>query len=213
MPRRIPQIITKKELGRIIECIINEQAACPQFSNYYKAKHILQILFMYFLGLRYNEVRTIEIKNIDFKKKQIYLPAKYVKTRQDDDMPVPDFLYSTMINFLKLRCKLFHKNPYLFPNKNGRIDDRNYLSKKFCDILKKLNISKLSYEDKSGFKRMSKNLYSLRHSFGTFVYDKTHDIKKTAIALRHHDSLLRCASRYVHISENKTRQDIFKEIF
>lgn len=176
-------------------------------------KYATMLWFCYYMGLRPNSTRLIEIKHINFNDKTVYIPRANSKTRQDDIFPIPDLLMNKLWAYLKIRCKVIHNSQFLFPNIKGKASDKNYFSDKIRRMLKNLQISKLSYFDKAGCKRMSKNLYSLRHSFGTRVYQKTHDIKAVAIMLGHHDTLMRCASVYAHISDIQERPRIMKQIY
>lgn len=214
--KRIPQIITLQEFRRIIKYIILEQPIASDYfyGKYCKMKWILQLLMIYFMGLRPQEARLIQIKHIDFKKKRVFIPAANNKIRNDDYVPIPSVVYEPLWIFLKMRSSQFKDSPWLFASKGRQgHSDRNYLSKKFCKILKRLGISQESKLDKAGFVRMNKNLYSLRHSFGTAVYEATKDVRQTAIALRHKDHLCRCAMVYIHTSDDQTREDIFKKAF
>lgn len=215
--KQTPNIITLEELKKIVRFIMDEKDSCSDlaYSKYCKAKWILMIYLIYFLGLRPNEARLIEINHIDFKKKVLYIPSKNVKTHDDDIVPIPYFIYPALWNFLKIRCNHFHNNKYLFSAKGRRgFSDRNYLGKKFNEILSRLQISRVVYNDIAGKKRMSKNLYSCRHSFGTRVYQSTDgNVKKVATALRHHDSNYRSAMVYVRMSENESREKVFEELY
>ena len=65
---------------------------------------------------------------------------------------------------------------------------------KFTKIMQELNIS-------------GKNLYSLRHTFATDFYDKTHDVKNLSEILGHAD-IKTTLNRYVHPDAEKKRQGI-----
>jgi len=211
--RKIPQTITEEEFTKVIIEFSKSKGEVSEYTIFCKAKWILQLLMILYMGLRPNEARLIQIKHIDFEKKRVFIPASNCKTKQNDYVPIPKTIYDPLWNYLKLRSKLFKGNIYLFSARGRRgFSDRNLLSKKFNRTLKKLRISKTSYVDKSGFERMDKNLYSLRHSFGTRAYEKFKDIRKTAIVMRHKDLKCRSTLVYIHTSQNKTREDLFKEL-
>lgn len=214
--KQSPNIITHEEFQKVVKFIIEERDSCSDiwYSKFCKIKWIMQLYFIYYLGLRPNEARLIELKHVDLEKKTIYIPSKNAKTKNDDIVPIPNFIYGPLVRFMRLRQLYFHGNPYLFSSKSRKgITDRNYLSLKFRLILLKIGISKVTYVDILNKKRKNKNLYSLRHAFGARVWESTHDLIKTANALRHHDDSFRTAMVYSHINEDEMREDTFKEIY
>lgn len=169
---------------------------------------------MFYLGLRPNTVRLIEVRHINFIHKTLFVPRSNIKTRQDDTFPIPNNLYNLLWNYLEIRSKFIHNNIYLFPSiRTLKPTSRWSISAKVRRIMKQSGIAHLSFIDKSGYSRMSKNLYSLRHSFGSRVWKATKDIQAVALMLGHVDVECRCAMRYVHCSKIEDRKEIIKSIF
>jgi integrase len=79
--------------------------------------------------------------------------------------------------------------------------------------MKKTGLYMISYVDGQGLKRSALTPYSLRAGFGSFVFQKTKDIKITSIALRHRDLQMRTTLKYVLVNEAEIRQEIFQNLF
>jgi len=89
-----------------------------------------------------------------------------------------------------------------FPSvRNGERIDRGTFSRNFKKSVKLAGLLKISYIDKQNNPRYNITLYTLRHSFATQVYLKTHDIKKLALMLRHYDFWCRSTLVYIHTAE------------
>lgn len=103
-----------------------------------------------------------------------------------------------LVNDLLLLGKnLYQASPpdaFLLTGKTGRFIEPRLLEDKFAKIMQELNIS-------------GKNLYSLRHTFATDFYDKTHDVKSLSEILGHAD-IKTTLNRYVHPDAEKKRQGI-----
>jgi len=206
-------LINEEELLTIIKELVSSKFSTTK-AIFFRVNIATQLLFMYYLGLRPNSVRLIEIKRIDFKNRKLFIPRSNIKTRQDDTFIIPEKLYNFLIAYLRLRSKNIHRNSFLFPSPYTEQPlDRNTISSKIRKIMKRINLSQLSFIDKAGFNRMSKNLYSLRHSFATRVYEKTRDVRATAIMLGHTDIMMRQACRYIHISRTEDRLKITKAMY
>jgi len=212
----MPSIITPKQYEEIKQEIMKVQpySTNPKKLLLEKLRRCLQLDLGYYLGLRPDTIRKIEIRHINFQERNLYVPRFNIKTRKDETFYFPDFLFDWLKVYLKQRCKFFKNSKYLFPsNSKYGICSRDTLSKYFKRILQRRGLLQLNFIDKAGASRMNLNLYSLRHSFGTRVYQKTKSIKQTAIMLGQTDPLFRCASRYVHICDRQERKLLIKEIY
>lgn len=206
-------IISHEEFNLILSELSRQRYKTLR-SKFQQINFCFQLCFMYFMGLRPDSVRLIEVKHIDFRRSCLFVPRSNIKTRQDDIFPLHRKIKLMLVPYLKLRCRLFKKNIYLFPSvKNGRPVSRYTVSANVRDIMRRNNIGFNSFVDKSGFLRRSKNLYSLRHSFATEVYNQTKSIADVGKMLGHVDKFYRQASRYVHINKKDGRQDIIDKIF
>jgi integrase len=218
MPKkRIPQSISEEELKKIILAILKGN---PKYKNLSKEKkfirlrNIFMIFIQYYMGLRPKEARKIKLKHIDFQNKILFIPAENNKQRNQDNMPIPDIVFNVLLNYIYELKKIFKNSIWLFPNKYGNdCIDRGSHIRFFTLALLKSNLLQKSYCDKQNNLRNNLTLYSLRHSFGTNVYSKLKDIKKTASLLRHYDFQCRSTLIYIHTTQNQNRRDLFAEVY
>ena len=209
MKKKIPKPITETELRKIINAIINSKG-----NQFNKIRNSFMIYFAYKLGLRPKETYNCELKHINLTEKKLFIPGENNKERQQDIIPLPDFLINNLKNYLKIRSLTFPENKYLFPTKSKRQRlDRSYQSKILRNALKKADLYFINFYDKIGRGKGNLTLYSLRHGFGTFIWKKTKDIKKTAIMLRHKDIMMRTTMIYIHLTEDEERKEISNEIY
>lgn len=217
--RRIPQTLSPDDLAKIFKSILQEKTKrkLTPYENFLRVRNCMMILMAYLLGLRPKETTDIKLIHIDFLKNSLYIPAEHNKQRNEDKIPIPNFLMNKIISYMKLRKKFFELNEWLFPNRSGKTTraklERNTYATLFKSALKRARLLQISYIDKKNQKRTNYTLYSLRHSFGTFVYSKTRDIRKTALALRHYDFQCRSTLTYIHTAQSLDRLKIFDEIF
>ena len=119
-------------------------------------------------------------------------------------------VYRTALNYIKChRSKVVnHKSidnhgEALYLQPNGRRITPNYLRDHIAPIFKKLSGEQTAH------------LYTMRHTYATYLYDRTHDIKDVADYLGH--SHLDNVNKYVHISKalrqqsKEKRRDLFHQ--
>jgi len=215
-PKRIPQILSQQEIRKIIDFILSEKKKyrITEYQRFLRARNCVMILLQFLLGLRPKEVYDARMSYLLPDTREFYIPAQNNKQRQQDTIPIPEFIFEKIAAYLAIRNKFFSSSPWLFPSTRprGRLD-RSSLSKLFRKILKQLGLYRVSYIDTKGMSRGNVTLYSLRHSFGSFVYDKTKDIRKTALLLRQYDWQCRSALIYIHTTQNTSRLELLKEIY
>lgn len=85
-------------------------------------------------------------------------------------------------------------NAFLLTGEQGRFMEPRLLEDRYAKILEHLKIK-------------GKNLYSIRHTFATTFYQKTHDVKSLSEILGHSD-VKTTLNRYVHPCEDIKRQGI-----
>lgn len=139
--------------------------------------------FMYFLGLRPEEVRHIKIEDIDLNEKSIqYITAK---TYIYDKKPLPQPFFNELNLFLE-RNRFRFREGFLFTGYNGQQMKTNSLRRKFRHYCKLVGWTKFHSIDtnihlkNAGRKLYNIRLYSLRHSFFTNTLAITRDIVKTS---------------------------------
>lgn len=212
--KKVPQTLSKEQLNLIIVYILTKK---NKYGGYYfhRVRNAFMIYFSYYLGLRPKECYNSRVEHINLEEGCMYIPAENNKQRQQDFVYFPDFLIPAIKRYLEIRKRYYPNSPYMFPTKksNGGSIDRSQYAKIFREALRGVNLYKISYIDQQNLKRANLSLYSLRHSFGTNVFKKTHDIKKTAMFLRHKDLMMRSAMIYVHCCENEIKKEIVNEIY
>lgn len=168
------------------------------------------ILVAMYTGIRPGELSATRCRHIDFHSavfkvrftmQRIKNPANTEpKTKVIIDTPkshkaVRDI---PLVNDLVLLGRNLYQtspsNAFLLTGETERFIEPRLLEDKFTKIMQELNIS-------------GKNLYSLRHTFATDFYNKTHDVKSLSEILGHAD-IKTTLNRYVHPDAEKKRQGI-----
>lgn len=222
MPRkrkRIPQIITPKELETIMQFLLKPKNSRrpSKADNFARLRNCVAIYLMYYLGLRPKESTNIKISHINLERKTLFIPAQNNKQRNADIMPIPDFILEKIIFFIQLtRSQKIHSE-WLFPSISARASEgrakRGSYIRAFRHALKDADMLQTSYIDEQGNQRHNITLYSLRHSFGTLVLQKTKNYRKAAKALRHYDDQCRSVLIYDHTTDHVEREEILQEVY
>jgi len=216
VPKRLPQILTKEEFDRVIRIILDEENVKTQKQKFSRLRNVICLNLMYYCGLRPMESYACKVSYVDFNKKMLYIPAQANKQRHEDNVDLPDFIVEMLYSYIIIKNKFFKETDWLFPVRNNNVInhiDRSHIAKVFRDAIKKAELYKISYTDKQGLNRANLSLYSLRASYGTFVYSKTKDIRRTALMLRHRDYFCRSTLCYIQVVEAFERKSIIKELF
>jgi len=180
--------------------------------SFVKIRDATMLFVAYALGLRPGETTKIRMQHLDLEDGILFIPAENNKQRYSDNIPLPSFIIDRIFYYLKLKNKFYEWSPFLFPNVKGAELSRGNYEKMFRKYLKKTELYQVNYIDKKGLNRANINLYSLRKSFGTRVWDKTRDILKTSIALRHRDRLFRTVMAYINYKDGEIKK-IFDEVY
>jgi len=215
--KKIPQIITQKQLSKILCSILTKKSKykISEHKKFLRIRNAFMIYSSYILGLRPMETRCIKVEHINLKEKTLFIPAENNKQRNQDTIPLPYFLYMNLISYIKNLYKFYPHSIWLFPDfhDSNECIDRGTHIRFFDEALKDAGLYQISYTDKQGNKKRSLTLYSLRHSFGTNAYEKLGDLRKTANLLRHYDFLCRTTMVYIHTTESKSRRDLYNQLF
>ncbi len=218
-PKKIPQIVSDEQFQKILRAIIKEKQALNGGSEMYyfrKVRNCMIFFLMFYLGLRPKEAYGSKVEHISIENGTIFIPGENNKQRNSDTIPLPDFVRVGLLKYMKIRERYFKDSPWLFPSNHWRSKGRlahNVLAGVFKDAVRRAGILHTCYVDSLGRKISNLNPYSLRHSFGSRAYEKTHDIKKTAYLLRQYDWQCRNALVYIHTLQNKNRSDLYDEMY
>jgi integrase len=205
-PKKIPQVISEEEFNRAITIYYKDK---PCFT---RMRNCLLFSLCMFMGLRPKEAKNIQMQHINFVEKQIYIPADSNKQRNQDLMPMPQFIVEKLKKYITIRNRLFDSQ-YLFPSNRGGEIERGTLMRAFSKMIKLAGLSQISYTDKQGNKRRNISIYSLRHSFGTNVMHEYKDNKIVAKALRHYDPQCRSTYVYIHTDAQVSRKEILERVW
>ena len=121
------------------------------YNGHYVTCQALKLIALFFV--RSKELRFLRWGDVDFAKKQILIPAKRMKMRQDHIIP----LAKQAINILKdLKKQTFEdEKSYLFPSNHSK-------SKPISDNCKRLALRRLGYSNDDmtvhGFRAMARTL-------------------------------------------------------
>ncbi|MFW5846636.1 MAG: site-specific tyrosine recombinase/integron integrase [Nanoarchaeota archaeon] len=154
---RIPTVLTKQEINKLLECTNNK-----------KSKLMLSLI--YACGFRVSELINLKIDNLDFDEKIGYV--RQAKGRKDRLFNIPEFLLKDLKKQVELQK--YSNQEYLFTGPKGHLSSRN-IQKIVQNSVKKSGIKKEIH------------VHTLRHSFATHLLENGTDIRKIQELLGHSD--------------------------
>ena len=169
--QKLPLVLSKDEVIRMIDSTNN-------------LKHKLVIMFLYYAGLRLDEVRNITWNDIDLDRETIHL-----KTAKGDKERVV-FLHKRLIENLKI-FGMKEIGPVFISQRGGK-----YSKRTIQQIIK-------SASKKSGIKK-NVTPHTLRHSFATHLLESGADIRYIQQLLGHKD--LKTTQIYTHVANKDIKK-------
>ena len=170
-PRRLPSVLTKQQVRRIIDAPGN-------------LKHRLVLMTTYAAGLRAGEVRRLKPEHIDSQRMLIKVESG--KGRKDRCTMLSKKLLAELRRYYQA-CR---PQTYLFPSSFKKRKDQPLSYEAVRCIYEKAR-------KKAGVKT-GKGLHTLRHSFATHLLEAGYDIRKIQVLLGH--SKLTTTMIYLHVS-------------
>ncbi len=173
---KLPIVLSREEINRMFESVNN-------------LKHRLIIMFLYYTGIRLNELINLKWQDIDFEREIIHL--KVTKGSRDRVL----FLHSRLKDFINI----------LKPKKQGLIFVSNFskkYNKRTIQSIVKNTAKKAGIEKKV-------TPHTLRHSFATHLLEAGADIRHIQKLLGHKN--LRTTQIYTHVA-NKDIKNLSKLI-
>jgi integrase/recombinase XerD len=170
-PRKLPTVLTKKQVWKII-CV-------PK-----NLKHRLLLMTTYAAGLRASEVRRLKPEHIDSKRMLIKVVGG--KGRKDRYTMLSAKLLGELRHYYK-KCQ---PQGYLFPTSYKK-------SKNKALSYESLRCTYEKARKKAGVKNGA-GLHTLRHSFATHLLEAGFDIRKIQVLMGH--SRLSTTMIYLHVS-------------
>jgi integrase/recombinase XerD len=153
--KKIPTVLTKDEIKRLIEVIDTKKSR-------------LMVSFMYACGFRVSELVNLKVKDLNFEEK--IGSVRQGKGKKDRIFNLPEFLLEDL-NFQSEAQKKANQE-YLFTGPKGRLSERN-LQKIISKAAKRAGLSK------------EVHCHTLRHSFATHLLENGTDIRKIQELLGH----------------------------
>lgn len=153
--KKIPSVLTKEEVKKILESMKNEKSK-------------LMVSIMYACGMRVSEMTQLKTSNFDFPEKS----GKIIqgKGKKDRTFNIPQFLILELEKYANRQKEKGEE--YLFTGRNGKLTERN--------IQKIVNLA----AKKAGIKK-DVHPHTLRHSFATHLLENNVDIRKIQELLGH----------------------------
>ena len=210
--KHLPKIFTEEEFEKIIEHILNKKdRPNTQMAEFIRWRDAIAIAIMYYCGLRPAEALELQWKDIDFKEGLIYVRPYINKRKNDLPAIITPPAEQSLKEYKKAISKIGIKTDFLFPSLWTWEPIRtNSFGRKFNHYLKEMKLVDVEYYTKQGLPKYSRDLYSLRHSFGTKVFKKTGSELSTSRMLRH--TQVASASVYTHL-DTDYKKKIAQEVF
>ncbi len=155
--KRIPAVLTKDEVKRLIEVIPTKKSK-------------LMISMIYACGFRVSELLNLKVNDLIFEEMTGHV--RQAKGKKDRIFNIPKFLLNSLRKQVKKQQEL--NQEYLFTGPNGKLTDRN-IQKIVRKFAKKAGINKDVHP------------HTLRHSFATHLLENNVDIRKIQELLGHAD--------------------------
>jgi site-specific recombinase XerD len=171
---KLPVVLNKNEVKNMINKTENLQ-------------HKLVLMFLYYAGLRLNEVRNLKWQDIDFDREIIHLKT----TKGENERIV--FLHQALKE--KLNEFKVHRDSLIFKSNRGKIYSEETIQKIVKNAAKRVGIRK----------RVAP--HTLRHSFATHLLEAGADIRYIQKLLGHKN--LQTTQIYTHIA-NKDIKSLAK---
>ncbi|HJX50771.1 MAG TPA: site-specific tyrosine recombinase/integron integrase [Candidatus Nanoarchaeia archaeon] len=155
--KRIPDVLTKDEVNRLIEAIPTKKSK-------------LMVQMAYACGFRVSELINLKVDDLNFEERIGYV--RQGKGRKDRVFNIPQKLANKLQKQVQQQKEL--NQVYLFSGRNGALTDRN-LQKIVRNSAKKAEINKDVHP------------HTLRHSFATHLLEAGTDIRMIQELLGHAD--------------------------
>jgi len=153
--KRIPSVLTKEEVKKLINSIVSKKSK-------------LMVSFMYSCGFRVSELVNLNVKDLNFEEK--IGNVRQGKGKKDRVFNIPEFLIEDLKNQIEIQKKF--NQEYLFTGPKGKLSPRNIQK-----IIQKAAV-------RAGIKKEVHG-HTLRHSFATHLLENGTDIRKIQLLLGH----------------------------
>ncbi len=171
--------------------VFNKEQLVKLFNNVSENDVMIACLLGFFCGLRLGEVTKIRIMDIDFESQRIKIVDSKNPNRHIDGYGKDRYVKMPpqIISPLKKWVEIIGNEPYLFPSveEPNTPLSKKHLYRKYVKSLDKAGLRTQKYLDARGRPKYNYNFHTLRHSYATFLWEKTGDIYLVKEALGHSD--------------------------
>lgn len=168
---KLPIVLNKNEINSMLEATLN-------------LKHRLVLMFLYYTGIRLNEIINLKWEDIDFTREVIHL-----KTAKGEKERVI-FLHNNLKSFIEYFN--LRKDDFVFLSNFGKKYSKRTIQMIVRNAAKKASISK----------RITP--HTLRHSFATHLLEAGADIRHIQKLLGH--SNLQTTQIYTHVANKDIKK-------
>ena len=168
---KLPIVLNKEEITEIIKSVNN-------------IKHKLIIMFLYYAGLRLDEVRNLKWQDIDFNREIIH-----IKVAKGDKERIV-FLHRKLIEILEIYG--MKKDGFIFISQRGGKYNKRTIQQIVKQASKKVEIKK------------NVTPHTLRHSFATHLLESGTDIRYIQQLLGHKN--LKTTQIYTHVANRDIKR-------
>ncbi|MCW3784951.1 tyrosine-type recombinase/integrase [Plebeiibacterium sediminum] len=147
----------------------------------------LFVQFIYYTFMRPNEIRQLQVYNIQLEDNRIFIDGRKSKNKKDAFVTIPPSFKPALNELLKGKTS----NSFLFPGKTAQMVSKNTMSDRHRKILKR-------------FEFLGEHtLYSWKHTGVVDAYRSGVDIKSLQLQLRHYsleetDTYLKSLGLYIN---------------
>ena len=183
VPQRLPEILSREEIERLLAVTTNRTDRSPAFMRYRtNLKHRVLLMTTYSAGLRVSEVARLKVSDIDSQRMTLRVDqGKGAKDRYT-------LLSKRLLSELRRYWQAYRPREWLFPLRDGRgpIDPRS--------------AQKIYYhaKEKAGIRKRS-GIHALRHAFATHLLEAGVDLHRIQRLLGH--GHITTTMRYFHLAQ------------
>ena len=183
-----PEYLTQSELRRFVDSILNDSYAEQRFRNI--------VIVAFYTGLRLNEILNLQHTQIEWSNARIVVQQSKTfktKSRKSRIVPLPDEAREAIkrqgaLN-MQSRSERVRESSYLFPNDDGKVLNKNYVSRHFRELANEV------FPGRPGI-----HFHSLRHSYGSLLAEKRVPLQEIQKAMGH--SSVRVTERYARLRDS-----------
>jgi integrase/recombinase XerD len=183
VPQRLPEILSREEIERLLAVTTNRTGRSPAFMRYRtNLKHRVLLMTTYSAGLRVSEVARLKVSDIDSQRMTLRVDqGKGAKDRYT-------LLSKRLLSELRRYWQAYRPREWLFPLRDGRgpIDPRS--------------AQKIYYhaKEKAGIRKRC-GIHGLRHAFATHLLEAGVDLHRIQRLLGH--GHITTTMRYFHLAQ------------